>query len=91
MIKSEPGHGAKFRRIELSSRQGTKGEYRRPACDQVLEVFDGDRLVAYRRAVQPALHDKIERQAKPDVALLPIPAPLENAYSASDSPLVGHS
>jgi transposase-like protein len=56
MIKGDatcPECGAGFRRIELSSRQGTKGEYRCPACEEVLEVLDGSRLIAYRLTVQP--------------------------------------
>jgi transposase-like protein len=46
--------GAGFRRIELSSRRDSKGEYRCPACDEVLEVLDGNKLVAYRLTVQPS-------------------------------------
>jgi transposase-like protein len=49
-----PGCGAGFRRIELSFRQGTKGEYRCPVCDQIIEVLDGSKLVAYRLTVQPS-------------------------------------
>ncbi len=40
-----------LRRIELSSLSGTKGEYRCPICQQVLEVFDGSKKVAYRLTV----------------------------------------
>lgn len=45
MIKGDatcPGCGAGFRRIELSSERGGKGEYRCPACDEVLEVLPGE-------------------------------------------------
>ncbi|QOZ37942.1 hypothetical protein XH92_17575 [Bradyrhizobium sp. CCBAU 53421] len=48
-----PKCGAGFRRIELSSRPGTKGDYRCPVCNTVLEVFDGNSLVAVRLTVQP--------------------------------------
>jgi transcription initiation factor IIE alpha subunit len=40
-----------FCRIELASRRGTTGEFRCPICDEVLEVFDGSREVAYRLTV----------------------------------------
>jgi transposase-like protein len=58
MIKGDvtcPECGAGFRRIELLSRQGSKGEIRCPTCDGILEVLDGSRLVAYRLTVQPRL------------------------------------
>jgi transposase-like protein len=57
MIKSDvtcPGCGAGYRRLELMSQSGTKGEYRCPACDEVLEKFDGSALVAYRLTIQPS-------------------------------------
>ena len=44
-----------FRRVELSFEPTTKGEYRCPACDEILETFDGSKCVAYRLTVQPAL------------------------------------
>ncbi|THD53450.1 MAG: hypothetical protein E8A46_10860 [Bradyrhizobium sp.] len=44
---------AGYRRIELASRPGTKGEFRCLLCDQVLEVFDGSTEVAIRLTVQP--------------------------------------
>jgi hypothetical protein len=49
-----PDCRAGFRRIELSSRQGARGEYRCPICDTLLEEFDGSTEVAYRLTVQPA-------------------------------------
>ena len=49
-----PDCRAGFRRIELSSRRGARGEYRCPICDTLLEVFDGSTEVAYRLTVQPA-------------------------------------
>jgi DNA-directed RNA polymerase subunit RPC12/RpoP len=48
-----PACGAGFRRIELSSERGTNGEYRCLACGQLLEIFDGSKLIAYRLTVQP--------------------------------------
>jgi len=57
MKKSEvicPECNAGFRRIVFSL-PGTKGEYRCPACDTVLEVFDGTNLVAYRLTIQPTI------------------------------------
>ena len=49
-----PDCRAGFRRIELSSRRGARGEYHCPICDTLLEVFDGSTEVAYRLTVQPA-------------------------------------
>lgn len=41
--------GAGFQRLELDSLSSTKGEYRCPACGEVLETFNGDgALVVYR-------------------------------------------
>jgi len=44
---------AGYRRIELTSRPGSKGEYRCMFCDEVLETFDGTSDVAIRLTVQP--------------------------------------
>ncbi|MCC8959802.1 hypothetical protein H8B02_42280 [Bradyrhizobium sp. Pear77] len=58
MIKADvtcPHCGAGFRRIELSSVPGTKGEYRCPVCDVGLELLDGSKLVAYRLTIQPSI------------------------------------
>jgi len=44
---------AGYRRIELVSRPGTKGEFHCLLCDYVLEVFDGLTEVAIRLTVQP--------------------------------------
>jgi hypothetical protein len=44
---------AGYRRIELTSRPGAKGEYRCLLCDEVLETFDGSTDVAIRLTVQP--------------------------------------
>ena len=38
--------GAGYRWIELTSRSGTKGEFRCLVCDNLLETFDGSRQVA---------------------------------------------
>ncbi len=45
--------GAGYRRIELVTRKGTKGEFRCSLCDHVLEVFDGSTDVAIRLTVRP--------------------------------------
>ena len=42
---------AGFRRLELSSQPGEKGEYRCPVCDNSLEVFDGSKLVVSEAAL----------------------------------------
>lgn len=58
MIKGDvvcPRCGAGFRRIELSSGAGSTGEYRCPACDTALEIFDGSKLVAYRLTIHPTI------------------------------------
>ena len=36
-----PECGAGYRRIELTSRLGTKGKFRCLVCDHLLETFDG--------------------------------------------------
>ena len=48
-----PKCGAGFRRIEFVSQQGREGEYRCPTCDELLEVLDGKRLIAYRVTIAP--------------------------------------
>jgi len=48
-----PACGAGYRRIELVSRPGAKGEFRCSPCDYVLEVFDGSTEVALRLTIQP--------------------------------------
>ena len=45
--------GAGFRRIELCSQTGERGEYRCPVCNSSLEVFDGSKLIVYRLTIQP--------------------------------------
>ena len=44
---------AGYRRIELSSRPGTKGEFRCLLCNEVLEKLDGSTDVPIRLTVQP--------------------------------------
>jgi transposase-like protein len=44
---------AGYRRIELMSRPGIRGEFRCLTCNHVLEVFDGSHEVALRLTVQP--------------------------------------
>ena len=44
---------AGYRRIELTSLPGVKGEYRCLFCDELLERFDGSTDVAIRLTVQP--------------------------------------
>jgi DNA-directed RNA polymerase subunit RPC12/RpoP len=44
---------AGYRRIELTSRPGVKGEYRCLLCNEVLEKLDGSTDVAIRLTVQP--------------------------------------
>ena len=58
MMKSDaicPECGAGFRRLEFASQPGEKGEYRCPACDALVEMLPGDRLVVYRLTVQPSI------------------------------------
>ena len=50
-----PECGAGFRRLELTSQPGIKGEYCCPGCWEVLERFDGSTLVVYRLTIQPSV------------------------------------
>ncbi len=62
-----PKCNAGYRRIELDSVAGTKGEFRCLLCGHVLEVFDGSAEVAIRLTVQP---EKIfERERYPAVKI----------------------
>jgi predicted Zn finger-like uncharacterized protein len=49
-----PKCGAGFRRIELSSVRGERGEFRCPVCNEVLEVRDGSHAVLCRLTVPPS-------------------------------------
>ena len=44
---------AGYRRIELASKPGQKGQYHCLVCDHLLEVFDGSSEVAIRLTIQP--------------------------------------
>jgi uncharacterized Zn finger protein len=60
--------GAGFQRLELLVEPRTKGLYRCPACNQVLETFDGSKFIAYRLTVQPLVNptfvkDVVRRKA----------------------------
>jgi len=48
-----PNCHAGYRRIELDSVKGSKGEFHCLLCNHVLEVFDGTREIALRLTVQP--------------------------------------
>jgi hypothetical protein len=58
--------GAGFSRIELTSQPGFEGQYHCPACDAVLEAFNGCNFVAYRLTVQPSV-----RTLNDEAALIP--------------------
>ena len=46
--------GAGFRRLELVTPPANTGEYHCPACNEVLETFDGSAFIAYRMTIQPS-------------------------------------
>jgi transposase-like protein len=48
-----PECSAGYRRVELTSKPGTKGEFHCLVCGHLLEVFDGSTEVALRLTVQP--------------------------------------
>jgi transposase-like protein len=48
-----PSCNAGYRRIELISRRGARGEFRCLLCDQVIELLDGSTEVVIRLTVQP--------------------------------------
>jgi transposase-like protein len=47
---------AGYRRVELVSKKGSRGEFRCLVCDQLLEVFDGSTDVAMRLTIQPVFN-----------------------------------
>jgi predicted Zn finger-like uncharacterized protein len=49
---------AGYRRIELMTRPGTRGEFRCLTCGHLLEVFDGSHEVALRLTVTPEKRSK---------------------------------
>jgi transposase-like protein len=48
-----PECAAGYRRIELVSKKGAKGEFRCLVCNHLIEVFDGATDVAIRLTVHP--------------------------------------
>jgi transposase-like protein len=48
-----PQCSAGYRRVELTSKKGVKGEFHCLVCDHLLEVFDGSTKIAIRLTVQP--------------------------------------
>ena len=48
-----PNCKAGYRRIELMTRPGNRGEFRCLTCNHLFEVFDGSTEVALRLTVQP--------------------------------------
>ena len=55
---------AGYRRVELVSKKGTRGEFRCLVCDEVLEVFDGSTDVAMRLTVQPVVNAGVNPVSK---------------------------
>jgi hypothetical protein len=47
------GCGAGYRRVELESKPGAKGQFRCLTCNALLEEFDGSHDVAIRLTIQP--------------------------------------
>jgi transposase-like protein len=58
-----PECNAGYRRIELTSRPGTPGEFRCVMCGRVIEVFDGSTEVALRLAVPPEILIRVNKPA----------------------------
>jgi transposase-like protein len=48
-----PKCNAGYRRVELATQTGTKGEFLCLVCGHLLEVFDGSTHIAIRLTVQP--------------------------------------
>lgn len=61
-----PECNAGYRRIELISKKGVKGEFRCLVCDHILEVFDGCTEIAIRLTVQPS---QLFRDRNPSVKI----------------------
>jgi hypothetical protein len=60
---TSPECAAGYRRIELTSRPGTIGEFRCLTCDHVIEVFDGSTQVALRLTVRPENFIRVSKAA----------------------------
>jgi transposase-like protein len=56
---------AGYRRVELVSKKGSRGEFRCLVCDELLEVFDGSTDVAMRLTIQPVLNAGSNPVSKP--------------------------
>jgi transposase-like protein len=54
-----PSCRAGYRRLELNSHQGTKGEFRCLVCSHLLETLDGSASVAFRLTVQPMMRAQL--------------------------------
>jgi transposase-like protein len=64
-----PNCGSGYRRIELATRPGNRGEFRCLLCDEVLELFDGAHEVAIRLTVQSSrLRDNGDSGFQPEPA-----------------------
>lgn len=50
-----PRCGAGFRRLAVQTLPGQTGEYHCPACNELLETFDGREFVALRMTIQPSI------------------------------------
>ena len=48
-----PDCHAGYRRVELVSKEGTKGEFRCLICSNLLEIFDGTTEIGMRLTIQP--------------------------------------
>jgi hypothetical protein len=48
-----PNCHAGYRRLELTTRSGIKGEFHCVLCGHLIEVFDGSAEVAIRLTIQP--------------------------------------
>ena len=55
---------AGYLRVELVPKKATRGEFRCPVCDEVLEVFDGSTDVALRLTVQPVVIAGVDPASK---------------------------
>jgi len=58
--------GAGFQRLELEavSVLPSNGEFRCPICDEFVERFNGNKVVAYRLAMRPSTKDMRRRKSE---------------------------